>query len=203
MSLFQSLFPLARENALTILIVAEGDQLRVNVMPKSKDEKAQKTLYPLSLLGSPDELDEHFAEAVRIYAPHSQSVLDQARAASEANGNSSAAPALPAPDAAPAPAKGKPGRKPKNVALPAPTVDAAGDAISDPNKEADNAKEVEGQETAQEVDPRQTSIPGLDDAAAAASAGDESNTGAAAESEAAAAIANAETAEDDGAVDLL
>ncbi|POM13908.1 PRTRC system protein E [Burkholderia cepacia] len=141
MSLFSSLYPLAQNASLTILIVAEGDQLRVNVMPKSKDEKAEQTLYPLSLLASPEELDRDFAEAVQIYAPGSQSVLDQARAASAANSETGAPPALPAP------AKGKPGRKPKAQTAAAPsTVD---------NLAANAGGTGEG---APEVDPRQTSL---------------------------------------------
>ncbi|KVX53355.1 PRTRC system protein E [Burkholderia cepacia] len=141
MSLFTSLYPLAQSASLTILVVAEGDQLRVNVMPKSKDEKAEQTLYPLSLLASPEELDRDFAEAVQIYTPGSQSVLEQARAASAANAETGAAPALPAP------AKGKPGRKPK-------AQTAA--ATSSGDSQAANAGGA-GDGTP-EVDPRQTSL---------------------------------------------
>ncbi|VWB76774.1 hypothetical protein BLA6993_03629 [Burkholderia lata] len=141
MSLFTSLFPLAQSASLTILIVAEGDQLRVNVMPKSKDEKAEQTLYPLSLLASPEELDRDFAEAVQIYAPGSQSVIEQARAASAANAETGAPPALPAP------AKGKPGRKPKVQTAAAPS---ATDTLA--------ANAGAAGEGTQEVDPRQTSL---------------------------------------------
>jgi PRTRC genetic system protein E len=144
MSLFKSLFPLARENSLTVLIVAEGEQLRVNVMPKSKDEKASKTLYPLSLLGAPDELDRDFAEAVQIYAPGAQSVLEQAQAASEANGGKKA-PALPAP----AKEKGKAAKKAK-----ANASEPAGDGVTDDADAPSAGAPVE-------VDPRQTQIPGL------------------------------------------
>ncbi len=141
MSLFMSLYPLAQNASLTILVVAEGDQLRVNVMPKSKDEKAEQTLYPLSLLASPEELDRDFAEAVQIYAPGSQSVLEQARAASAANADAGAPPALPAP------AKGKPGRKPKNQTAAAPSTTDT--------QAADAGATGDG---APEVDPRQTSL---------------------------------------------
>lgn len=192
MSLFQSLFPLARENALTILVVAEGDQLRVNVMPKSKDEQAQKTLYPLSLLGSPEELDRDFAEAVQIYSPGSQSVLDQARAAGAANGETSASPALPAP------AKGKPGRKPKAAALPAPAAEAASDAEVD----SANSEGADSNETAGEIDPRQMKIDGLEGAAPEETASSESAAATSEEIGDAPEAANA-AAEDDGAVDLL
>jgi PRTRC genetic system protein E len=151
MPLFKSLFPLARDSALTVLIVAEGEQLRVNVMPKSKDEKSSKTLYPLSLLGSPEELDRDFAQAVEIYTPGSQSVLEQAQAASAANGNKAPAPALPAPTGK------KRGPKPKNASLPAPDAPAG-----DPPAEDDGNTDENG-DTPPEVDPRQTQIPGLDE----------------------------------------
>ncbi|MCW3644077.1 PRTRC system protein E [Burkholderia cenocepacia] len=141
MSLFTSLYPLAQSASLTILVVAEGDQLRVNVMPKSKDEKAEQTLYPLSLLASPEELDRDFAEAVQIYAPGSQSVLEQARAASAANADTGAPPALPAP------AKGKPGRKPKAQTAAAPST-----------SDTQTANAGTAGDGAPEVDPRQTSL---------------------------------------------
>jgi PRTRC genetic system protein E len=117
MSLFASLFPLAQKTTLTLLITVEGDELRVNVTPRPNDDaKGEKTLYPLSLLGTPDELDRDFAEAVAIYEPSTLSVLDQARAASSANGKTTDAPrALPAPAA-----KGKRGRKPAADASAAP-----------------------------------------------------------------------------------
>src|ERR1700738_542663 len=127
MPLFTTLFPLTKRAALTVLIVAEGDQLRVNVMPKSKDGSEEKTIYPLSLLASPEELDRDFAEAVSIYEPGSQSVLDQARAASAANNNGEA------PKARPAPSKGKGGRKraaelpPPDASGNGPNAGAAGD----------------------------------------------------------------------------
>ncbi|RDU99185.1 PRTRC system protein E [Trinickia dinghuensis] len=156
MSLFKSLYPLAQNTSLTILIVAEGEQLRVNVMPRSKDEKAEKTLYPLSLLARPEELDRDFAEALEIYAPGSQSVLEQARAASAANGSSNP-PALPAPSGTPA--KGKRGPKPKATALP-PAQAAAADAA--PVKSEGNADERPA------ADPRQSGLPGLEAEPAAA-----------------------------------
>ncbi|MFP3613782.1 PRTRC system protein E [Paraburkholderia sp. SIMBA_050] len=150
MSLFASLYPLAQKTTLTLLITAEGDQLRVNVTPRAKDDvKGEKTLYPLSILATPDELDRDFAEAVAIYEPSTQSVLDQARAASEANGTGKSAPA-------PAATKGKPGRKVRS---------GSGDA-ADSNQPPVATDRVE--QEALPVDPRQTAIPGLDSEAAAA-----------------------------------
>ncbi|MBU9403533.1 PRTRC system protein E [Burkholderia multivorans] len=180
MSLFTSLYPLAQSASLTILVVAEGDQLRVNVMPKSKDEKAEQTLYPLSLLASPEELDRDFAEAVQIYAPGSQSVLEQARAASAANAETGAAPALPAP------AKGKPGRKPKAQTAAAPSTS---------DTEAANAgTTVDG---APEVDPRQTSLLESSAGEAEAAQTNDSDTPPAAATDAAPAAAG------DEGIDLL
>ncbi|CAE6811322.1 hypothetical protein R69658_05417 [Paraburkholderia aspalathi] len=95
MSLFASLYPLAQKTTLTLLITTEGDQLRVNVTPHARDDaKGEKTLYPLSILAAPDELDRDFAEAVAIYEPSTQSVLDQARAASAANGSTKHSPCI-------------------------------------------------------------------------------------------------------------
>ncbi|WP_269501061.1 PRTRC system protein E [Burkholderia sp. IMCC1007] len=178
MSLFTSLYPLAQNASLTILVVAEGDQLRVNVMPKSKDEKAEQTLYPLSLLASPEELDRDFAEAVQIYAPGSQSVLEQARAASAANADTDA------PRALPAPAKGKPGRKPKAQTAAAP---------SSSDSQAANAGAPD--DGATEVDPRQTSLLETGDGEAAQTGG--GDTAPAAPTDAAPAAA------DDEGLDLL
>ncbi|WP_321799753.1 PRTRC system protein E [Burkholderia sp. BCC1988] len=183
MSLFTSLYPLAQNASLTILVVAEGDQLRVNVMPKSKDEKAEQTLYPLSLLASPEELDRDFAEAVQIYAPGSQSVLEQARAASAANADTDA------PKALPAPTRGKPGRKPKPQA-PTPS------GTDGPAADAGTGAPSDG---APEVDPRQTSLLETRDGEAATSQTGDGNTPPAATTTDAAPAA----ADDDDGIDIL
>ncbi|CAN7264634.1 PRTRC system protein E [Caballeronia sp. LjRoot31] len=149
MSLFSSLHPLAQKATLIVLITAEGDQLRVNVTPQSKDEKAsKKTLYPLSILAAPDELDRDFAKAVSIYEPGALSVIDQAYRANAANRGSNASEA-----ALPAPSKNKPGRKAKT----APVDDPAG---------KQEAPEENAEPDTLETDPRQTSIPGIDPLAA-------------------------------------
>ncbi|SHK36354.1 PRTRC system protein E [Paraburkholderia terricola] len=153
MSLFASLYPLAQKTTLTLLITAEGDQLRVNVTPRAKDDaKGEKTLYPLSILATPDELDRDFAEAVAIYEPSTQSVLDQARAASAANGATKSTPALPAPTAT----RGKPGRKARSES------NGNADVRQPPATNGANAEELPP------VDPRQTSIPGIDSDAGSA-----------------------------------
>jgi PRTRC genetic system protein E len=148
MSLFASLYPLAQKTTLTLLITAEGEQLRVNVTPRVKqDAKGEKTLYPLSILATPEELDRDFAEAVSIYEPSTQSVLDQARAASTANGTGKTAPALPPPGAT----KGRPGRKARGESNELASA-----------KQASAANSEAGEPDAPSVDPRQTSIPGID-----------------------------------------
>jgi PRTRC genetic system protein E len=178
MSLFASLHPLAQRTTLTLLITAEGDQLRVNVTPRANDDtKGEKTLYPLSILATPEELDRDFAEAVSIYEPSTLSVLDQARAASAANGTvDAAAKALPAPTS-----KGKGGRK-RAAELPAPA-----DASDSPGSEPADAPPT---------DPRQTQIPGIEPAAEPATA---ESPAVAAEQDS----SNAEPAVEEDGVDLL
>lgn len=149
MSLFASLYPLAQKTTLTLLITTEGNQLRVNVTPHAKqDAKGEKTLYPLSILATPEELDRDFAEAVSIYEPSTQSVLEQARTASAANGTGKATSAHAA-------TRGKPGRK----------------ARSESNEVVDSNQPPAANDKAEQetppVDPRQTAIPGLDSEQAA------------------------------------
>lgn len=149
MSLFTSLHPLAQRTTLTLLITAEGDQLRVNVMPRANnDAKGEKTLYPLSLIASPEELDAEFADAVAIYEPSIASVLDQARAASTANNGGGAA-ALPAPS----------GAKRKGVRAP-----------KEEKQEAGQPAPSDALPTEPEVDPRQMRIDDPNDAPAGAPA---------------------------------
>jgi len=174
MSLFASLHPLAQKTTLTLLITAEGDQLRVNVTPRANDDdKGEKTLYPLSILATPDELDRDFAEAVAIYEPSTLSVLDRARAASAANsGNAESPKALPAP-------KGKPGRKrAAETSVPTDMNDNGGTPDTPP------------------TDPRQTQIPGIDPDADPATA---EAPAAVAEQDS----GNAQPAAEDDGVDLL
>ncbi|WP_171915433.1 PRTRC system protein E [Paraburkholderia xenovorans] len=177
MSLFASLHPLAQRTTLTLLITAEGDQLRVNVTPRANDDtKGEKTLYPLSILATPEELDRDFAEAVSIYEPSTLSVLDQARAASAANGTVDAGTkALPAPTP-----KGTRGRK-RTAEQPAPA-------------ESNNAADAAGDTPP--TDPRQTQIPGIDPGAEPATA---ETPAVAAEQDS----SNAQPAVEEDGVDLL
>jgi hypothetical protein len=120
------------------------------------------------------------AEAVQIYAPGAQSVLEQARAASAANAETGAAPALPAP------AKGKPGRRPKVQTAAAPSTS---------DTQAANAGTTV--DSAPEVDPRQTSL--LESSAGAAEAA-QTNDG---DTPPAAATDAAPAAAGDEGIDLL
>ncbi|AXL49164.1 hypothetical protein DSC91_000870 [Paraburkholderia caffeinilytica] len=176
MSLFASLYPLAKRTTLTLLITAEGDQLRVNVTPRANDDtKGEKPLYPLSILATPDELDRDFAEAVSIYEPSTLSVLDQARAASTANGTVDAG---TKGQSAPT-SRGKGGRK-RAAEQPAPTENDNGDGAGDTPP----------------TDPRQTQIPGIEPAAETATSEIPAVT---AEQDS----SNAQSAAGDDGVDLL
>lgn len=159
MPLFSSLYPLAQKTTLTLLITVQDDKLRVNVTPRANDDaKGEKTLYPLSLLATPEELDREFAQAVQIYEPSVASVLVQAHAAAAANTatkSSSTAPALPAPT------RGKPGPKPK--AKPAAGTETATESSDKPDAAAETPP-ADGQPAAQEADPRQMHLPVSSDA---------------------------------------
>ncbi|WP_331708756.1 PRTRC system protein E [Pandoraea sputorum] len=86
--MFTELHALAQRTSLTIAVTAEGEHLRVHVLPTPTKEGMP--VHPLSLIGTPDELDEQFPEAVSIYEPSALSLLDQARAAANANANGDA-----------------------------------------------------------------------------------------------------------------
>ncbi|ALR36081.1 hypothetical protein LV28_25490 [Pandoraea pnomenusa] len=91
--MFTELHALAQRTCLTIAVTAEGEHLRVHIQPTPKKEGAP--VHPLSLIGTPEELDEQFPEAVAIYEPGALSLLDQARAAANVNakGNDAETPA--------------------------------------------------------------------------------------------------------------
>lgn len=160
--MFAELHQLARAASLLISVAAEGDNLRVTVSATSTSKNGA-AVHPLVLVGTPHEIDAGFAEAVQIFEPSALPLLDQARAAANANGNKGKAPSKDAakPSAksdAPAsgtPAKRGPGR-PTNAEI------AARDAASkksdasagDENPDADD----EGRPNTPEVDPRQMSL---------------------------------------------
>ena len=151
--MFAELHQLAQAASLLISVVAEGDNLRVTVTGTPAN-KANAGMYPLVLVGTPEELDRDFAQAVQIFEPSALPLLEQARAAASANSSK----ALPAPKpeskkadgSANATGKRGPGRPPKSASTPAaepatvPTCDEGADEASTPS--------------AQEVDPRQMSL---------------------------------------------
>jgi PRTRC genetic system protein E len=82
--MFTELHSLAQKSTLMIVVTAEGDQLRVNVTPANADRKEKPALRPLSLIGTVEELDRDFAQALVIWqAPKKQSLLEQAAAAGD------------------------------------------------------------------------------------------------------------------------
>jgi PRTRC genetic system protein E len=158
--MFAELHQLARAASLLISVAAEGDNLRVTVNATSTS-KIGPGVHPLVLVGTPEEIDEGFAEAVQIFEPSALPLLDQARAAANANGNKGTA-ALKAPksatkdtQAASTPPKRGPGR-PSNAekaAAEAAKNAGAGGSETPPTE----AKDGNNTETP-EVDPRQMSL---------------------------------------------
>ena len=61
---------------MTITIARENDALRVNFVPKASSE-GDITASPLSLLGTAEELDADFIEAIRSFRSTRKSIADQ------------------------------------------------------------------------------------------------------------------------------
>ncbi len=61
---------------MTITIARDNDALRVNFIPKASGE-GDITATPLSLLGTADELDADFVEAIRSFRSTRESIADQ------------------------------------------------------------------------------------------------------------------------------
>ena len=116
--LFKSLHTLAGQCPAIIITVSRdgGDRLRVNVMPKAPTDDAGKLTVkegamftPISLSGTPDELDAGFGEALKGYTETRRDLrtaVDEARTtmAAATKSHKPSAPAKPAPKPAPAPA---------------------------------------------------------------------------------------------------
>lgn len=120
--MFKQLHALAKKATLMIVVTAEDDQqLRVNVTPTQVD-LASKTgaLRPLSLLGTPEELDEGFEEALTVWQAPRRSLVEQAAAAAGApDEKPKAVPKATKVKPAPAPAKApKAARGKKTAAEP-------------------------------------------------------------------------------------
>ncbi|RAM63200.1 PRTRC system protein E [Herbaspirillum rubrisubalbicans] len=75
--MFKALQELARKSTLLISIAPEGDLMRVNITPVSKDPDVAPSLRPLSLLASADELDRDFVQAMQMWSTPRRSLLDQ------------------------------------------------------------------------------------------------------------------------------
>lgn len=157
--MFTELHSLARAASLLISVAAEGDALRVtvNAAPTTKNGPA---MHPLVLVGTPDELDAGFAQAIQIFEPSALPLLQQAEAAAIANGNKgkgtpkeTAKPSAKADTAAAGtPAKRGPGRPPKNASTAATDNKDATPPAENPGTGADEGT------AAPEVDPRQMSL---------------------------------------------
>ncbi|UVA80445.1 PRTRC system protein E [Pandoraea commovens] len=130
--MFTELHALAQRTSLTIAVTAEGEHLRVHVLPTPTKEGTP--VHPLSLIGTPEELDEQFPEAVAIYEPGALSLLDQARAAAHANAKGNDA-ETPAATNKPKSTRGQKRRGPTNDTPPT-NESAQGAAPTDTNGEA-------------------------------------------------------------------
>lgn len=130
--MFSPLHDLARTATLMVVISAEGDQLRVNVTPTQLSDKTKAHyLRPLSLLGTPEELDAEFATALAEWQAPKRSLVEQARdAAGSEDAPKPASEKAGKPKSTPAPAAkaGKAGRAAKTA--PAVGAPAAGDAAA-------------------------------------------------------------------------
>jgi len=110
--MFEQMHAAAKHATVLIAISSEGDQLRLSITPAPADTKSKTTLRPLTLLGTPAELDEGLADALVAWQspPPRKSLMEQALAGAD---DTDGAP-RPAKDSkATAPTKGKPGPKPK------------------------------------------------------------------------------------------
>lgn len=123
--MFKELHAMAKAATLLITASAEGDQLRVSVTPTYPEGKVPAgaaPLRPLSVVGSPDELDADFAAVLAFWqapAPK-KSLIEQAQSAAE-NADDGAQP-KPAAKPAETKPKVKPGRKPGAAAAAKPEV---------------------------------------------------------------------------------
>jgi PRTRC genetic system protein E len=123
--MFKDLHELAQDATLMITVAAEADQLRVSVTPVYPEAKPPANARrPLSILGTPAELDSDFTAALAIWQAPKRSVLQQAQdAASDEQDDETP------PVGGGSKPKSKPGRKPK--AATAPGAPAQQEASSD------------------------------------------------------------------------
>ena len=102
--MFSALHTLAARAALHLLIVAEGERLRITLQPKPTGDAPPPP--PLQLVATPAEFDAGFVDAVAAYQAPVVSLLEQAgaAAASVAEAATKAAESKAAPPTAPTPA---------------------------------------------------------------------------------------------------
>lgn len=76
--MFQALAQLLSSSShVDLLVSGNGDEMTVTVIPKVTDAKAAALKTPLSLTGTPAELDEGFAQALTTYATARKSLAEQ------------------------------------------------------------------------------------------------------------------------------
>lgn len=81
--MFNELHELAGRAVLHLMLVAEGDKLRVTLQPKPTGKKGDVP-QPMIIVATPAELDAGFAQAVNTYQAPALSVLEQAQAQAKA-----------------------------------------------------------------------------------------------------------------------
>ncbi len=133
--MFRELHTIAQAATLHMIIVAEGEQLRVTLQPKPTGKDAPIPA-ALSLVATPDEFDTGFVEAITTWRAPQTSLVAQAAAAA------AQAPAMPAEPktrtaskpAAKAPAKpvAKPAKKKAAASPTPPNADAQAPAAATP-----------------------------------------------------------------------
>lgn len=117
---------------MTVTVASENGALRVNFIPKASGE-GDMTATPLSLLGTADELDAGFIEAIRSYRGNRKSIAEQV---AQSNAEAEAA-VKEAREKTQAKAAGKPVKPASSSNAPANTVASATKAKPEPKVAAD------------------------------------------------------------------
>lgn len=152
--MFKDLHELAQSATLMMIIGADGDQLRVSVTPTQVGDKTKAhVLRPLSLVGTPEELDADFATALAVWQAPKMSLIEQAKAAA----SDDAAPASAAPGK---PAAGSKGPKASSKKKPSSGEKPAEGALEGGNEEAaENAEFAAGPATDQPGETQEPASP--------------------------------------------
>ena len=162
--MFSDLHALAQSATLLLAISAEGDQLRVSVTPTQAGDKTKPhALRPLTLLGTPTELDSDFGAALIAWQGPKQSLIEQAEAQAGVESESGTAKSPAKTDKADTKAaKGKPGPKKKEPA--SSSADKSADEANAPAiTPVDDVNEANGtaETTAPSEDPAANPPPAL------------------------------------------